>query len=92
MGRSRTDTSGSDSYFRGEIASINLVNRKITNSDLALFTLSPKGWMHKEHYDDRNDLIPSDDVTENMTLEYMSKDQLIMITFNLQQKVIKCVI
>lgn len=60
IGRSKTDTSGSDSYFRGEIASINLVNREISNNDLALFTLSPRGWMHKEHYDDRNDLIASD--------------------------------
>jgi hypothetical protein len=60
IGRSKTDTSGSDFYFRGKIASINLVNREISNNDLALFTLSPRGWMHKEHYDDSNDLIASD--------------------------------
>lgn len=60
IGRSRSNTASSDSYFHGEIASINLVNREISDDDLALFTLSPRGWMHKEHFDDFNELIASD--------------------------------
>lgn len=57
IGRSATGTSA-DSYFIGEIAAVNLVNRELSDStDLKLFSLSPKGWMHKNHFDTDNELV-----------------------------------